>query len=393
MSDSPQVTRFSILGPLAIERDGTAVDVGGPKQRLLLGLLLLAAGQVVASDRLIGDLWQPAHIDRSTSTLHVSIAKLRRALAEGASHDVSIIETVRPGYRITVDESTLDLIQFRALADRARRDMAGGDLDGASARFREALALRRGELLADLAHEPVVREESVHLERTMTGLAIDAYRCDLRLGRHAEAVAGLGRLFDEHPFDERLCGLLMVAQYRAGRQADALEVARHLREHLADELGVEPGPEISELERRILQHDPLLAAPRLEADVLDANSTLVRSSRTAPTASLRIGDRHIPITRTVTTLGRRRDQAVMVPDPDVSRHHAEIRMTDEGFWLIDIGSTNGTSVDGVRISQHLLGDGDLIQVGSTRMVFEQQQPEAEAESAARSAEARYIPPS
>jgi len=371
MTHEPQGTRFSILGPLTVECDGAPVDIGGPKQRLLLGVLLLAAGQVVASDRLIDRLWQSPDADRTASTLHVGIAKLRRSLAAGAGANVPIIETVRPGYRIHVDESSLDLLRFRALADRARREMAGGDLRSACQGFREALALRRGELLADLADEALVREEAVHLERTMTGVAIDAYRCDLQLGRHAEAVAGLGRLFNEHPFDERLCGLLMVAQYRAGQQAQALEVARRLRQHLADELGVEPGPEITELERQILQHDPALAAPRVDSGTLDDRSTLVRSSRTPPTASLRIGDRQVPITRTVTTIGRRRDQAVMVPDPDVSRHHAEIRMTDDGFLLIDIGSTNGTRVNGVRISQHPLEDGEVIEVGSTRMVFEQ----------------------
>ncbi len=371
MTDRPCSTSFSILGPLSIERDGRPLDIGGPKQRLLLGLLLLSAGQVVSSDRLIDGLWQATHRDRSPSSLHVSIAKLRRALSDGDRSDDQLIETVRPGYRVAVDESNLDLLRFRTLADRARRDMASGDLDAASQGFHEALALRRGELLADLAEHAQVQEESVHVERAMTGVAVDAYRCDLQLGRHTEAVAGLGRLFDEHPFDERLCGLLMVALYRTGRQADALEVARHLRQHLADELGVEPGPEVTELERRILQHDPNLAAQPSDADTLDERSTLVRSSQSAPTASLRIGDRHVPINRVVTTIGRRRDQAVMVPDLDVSRHHAEIRMSDNGFLLTDVGSVNGTRVDGVRITQHRLRDGEVIEVGSTKMIFEQ----------------------
>jgi len=205
--------------------------------------------------------------------------------------------------------------------------------------------------------------------RTLTSVTSDAYDCEIQLGRHMEVLGDLERWVRENPLDERLCYLLMVALYRSGRQADALATYGRLRSTLAEELGIEPAPEIQDLELKVLNHDPDLSTARYRGHVLEAPPTVTRSSRVASGAYLELNGDEISLSRVVTTIGRLPDRDVVVQDSDASRQHAEIRRTAEGFLLVDLGSTNGTSVNGRVVGTHLLKPGDQIEIGDVVLRF------------------------
>lgn len=359
--------RFSILGPLTVERSGHDVDIGGPKQRLLLAVLLLSANRPVAVDRLIQVLWGDSAGSQAQSALHVYVAKLRKALGSGANRE-GLIQTVRPGYRIVVDASQLDLLEFTDLVSSARQTMAA-DPSTASSLFGRAIALWQGPFLADIADNEYVNDRSHEFERDLSTAMIDRYECDLLLGRHSEVLGELERAAREDPFNERLCGLLMVALYRSGRQVDALDAYGRLRRGLAEELGIEPSPAMQDLELQILDHavpDVPMRGPEAP-DV--ALPTVTRVSRSVATGILELDGERIPLTRSVTTIGRSPDRTVVVSDLGVSRRHAEIRRTDPGYVLVDVGSTNGTSVNDHRVANHLLASGDRIRVGDAILTF------------------------
>jgi DNA-binding SARP family transcriptional activator/DNA-binding CsgD family transcriptional regulator len=237
---------FRILGPLEVARDGEPVPLGGAKQRALLALLLLSRNEIVPVDRLIEELWHGEPPGTARKAIQVHVSTLRKALGEDR------IATQSPGYRLRVREGELDLDRFEAL--RAR---------GGAASLREALDLWRGTPLADFAYEPFARGEIGRLEELRVGTLEQRIDADLELGHHAELVPELERLVAAEPLRERPRAQLMLALYRCGRQADALEAYQAARRALLDELGLEPGRRLQELQSAILRQDPSLdsAAP------------------------------------------------------------------------------------------------------------------------------------
>ncbi|HEY3577568.1 MAG TPA: BTAD domain-containing putative transcriptional regulator [Gaiellaceae bacterium] len=246
---------FRILGSVqAVGGDGP-VALGAPKQRALLALLLLNANTVVSRDRLVDALWGEHPPRSAVSSLQVYVHGLRRAL--GAER----IERQGTGYRLQLDPAELDLSRFERLVETAAAALAAGRSAEAAEDLGRALALWIGAPLADLAGEPVHEAEAAQLEeRRLRALELrnDA---ELELGRHDELVPELERLIAAEPYRERFRVQHALALYRSGRQVDALAACRAARELLVEELGVDPGPELQELERRILRHDPSLAAP------------------------------------------------------------------------------------------------------------------------------------
>ena len=243
--------RFRILGPLEIWRDGVIVDVGARKQRGLLALLLLNANRVVPTERLIDELWGDTPPETARSALQVYIAGLRKALGDG-----SALRTRAPGYVLDVEPGALDLDRFTALRAEAQ---AAGDEERRSELLGEALALWRDTPLADLSAEPFAATAVVRLEEQRLEALEQRIDADLALGRHASLVPELEALVAEQPYRERLRAQLMLALYRSGRQADALRAYQTARRTLGDELGLEPGPELRELEAAILRHDDRLS--------------------------------------------------------------------------------------------------------------------------------------
>jgi predicted ATPase/DNA-binding SARP family transcriptional activator len=246
---------FRILGSIEVVGDEGPLPLGAPKQRALLAFLLLNANTVVSRDRLVDALWGAEPPRSAVSSLQVYVHGLRRAL--GGER----IERHGTGYRLHLDPSELDLSRFERLVDQAAAAFASGRAADAAEDLRRALDLWNGAPLADLAGEPVRETEAAQLEEQRLRAVELLHDAGLALGRHDELVAELERLIAAEPYREHVRAQHALALYRSGRQADALAACRAARELLVEELGVNPGPELQELERRILRHDPALAAP------------------------------------------------------------------------------------------------------------------------------------
>jgi DNA-binding SARP family transcriptional activator len=256
---------FQILGPLRVTDDaGTDLPLAGSKQAAVLAILLLHPNEIVSSDQLIEDLWGDDAPPGSAKTVQVHVSRLRRALggAEGGP-----LVTRNGGYLLEVGRGELDSVHFAELVAEANSALAEGAHARASARVRDALELWRGEPLSDFAYASFAQGEIIRLEEMRLAAIEVRIEAELALGRHAELVAELQALVARYPVRERLRGQLMLALYRAGRQADALQVYRAGRRVLVDQLGIEPGAELRELERAILAQDASLApaAPRRRA--------------------------------------------------------------------------------------------------------------------------------
>src|SRR5215207_4932780 len=260
---------FRILGPVEVSDDGRVVRLGGGKQRAVLALLLLNANRVVASERMIELLWGERPPATAATALHGHISSLRKALGP------DVIATRPPGYVLDTAIGELDLERFELLRAEGRDALERGDPGGAAERLRAALGLWRGEALSDIGFEPFIQTEAARLEGLRLDAVQDRIEADLTRGRGTELVGELERLVAAEPLRERLWAQLMLALYRAGRQADALDAYRRARQTLVEQLGIEPGPELRDLERRILEQDPALGrGPRVPAQL--PRSTSVR---------------------------------------------------------------------------------------------------------------------
>jgi DNA-binding SARP family transcriptional activator/tetratricopeptide (TPR) repeat protein len=229
---------FRILGPLEVTADGRALDLGGHKQRTLLALLLLQANRVVSSDHLIDALWEEEPPGTAPKALQVHVSQLRKLVGRER------LETRAPGYLLRVESDELDLARFERLQKEGRLD--------------EALALWRGTPLADFAYQRFAEAEIARLEELRLACLEERIERDLARGRHAELAGELDALVREHRLRERLRGQLMLALYRSGRQADALDAYQDARAALVDELGIEPGRELRELHQAILEQSAAL---------------------------------------------------------------------------------------------------------------------------------------
>jgi DNA-binding SARP family transcriptional activator/tetratricopeptide (TPR) repeat protein len=240
---------FGVLGPLEAFSNGAPVALPAMRERKLLAILLVHANEVVSTDRLVQELWGDHPPKTAIPALHNAVSRLRKALGETA------LQTRTPGYTLEIADDELDASRF----ERLMKETAGAPPDEAADQLRLAISLWRGPALADFAYEPFAQSAIARLEELHLVAIEERIEADLFLGRHDVLVGELGSLILDHPFRERLRRQLMVALYRAGRQADALAAYQTARRVLSEELGVEPSPALKELERAILQHDPSLA--------------------------------------------------------------------------------------------------------------------------------------
>jgi DNA-binding SARP family transcriptional activator/ABC-type branched-subunit amino acid transport system substrate-binding protein len=257
--------RFQILGPLGVSDGNGRVELGAGKHRALLALLLLHANEAVSVDRLVDELWTDAPPPTAAKIVQNQVSRLRKSL------DGDVLLTRARGYELSVAEGELDADEFEQMLDAGRQALARGDPRLAAQTLREALALWRGPPLAEFSFEPFAQAEIARLEERRLTAIEERVDADLALGRQADVVAEIETLVAAHPLRERLRAALMLALYRSGRQAEALQVYQDTRRALVDELGVEPGPALQQLQRAILEHDPALgvshsppaAAPRV----------------------------------------------------------------------------------------------------------------------------------
>ena len=249
---------FRILGPLVVRVDGAVVPVGGPKQRALLAMLLLSANRVVSRERLIGELFAEQSLNSADHALRNHVSRLRKVLASAAADEPRLVARA-PGYLLRVEPGELDLEQFDRLLAAGRESLAAAEPAAAAESLHAAEALWDGRPLADLELEPFAQIDVERLEELRLAAVEGRIEADLALGRHLTVVPELETLVVEHPFRERFHAQLMLALYRCGRQAEGLEVYRQTRELLNDELGLEPGVALQQLERAILVQDPALS--------------------------------------------------------------------------------------------------------------------------------------
>ena len=250
---------FSLLGPLEARLDGEPLLLGGGRQRSLLAVLLLNANEIVSREQLIETVWGAKRPSTIGAALNVHLSKLRKLLAVGGT-DAALV-TAPHGYVLRIDPDRLDLDRFERLLRDAREALLAGETETAAATLDQALALWRGPPLAELDLGVSVEAAISRLCELRLGGLEDWFEAGLRLGRHAELVPELEGFVREHPLHEHARAQLMVALYRSGRQSEALQTYRDARKLLAEELGLDPGPELQRLEKAILVQDPSLSQP------------------------------------------------------------------------------------------------------------------------------------
>ena len=255
--------QFGVLGPLEASFGGMPVRLGGERQRVLLALLLVRANELVTLDQLVEQLFGERRREGAVNAVQVAVSRLRRALSDG-DRDGDVLQSRPGGYVLRAEPGQLDAAVFERLLGEGRGLLAAGEAAGAAGRLGEALGSWRGPALADLAGVDCLQGEIRRLEELRLVAVMERVDADLALGAGGELVSELESLVGSEPLQERLRGQLMLALYRAGRQADALAVYRQLSGLLRDELGLEPSNSLRELERSILKHDVSLHLPPAE---------------------------------------------------------------------------------------------------------------------------------
>jgi DNA-binding SARP family transcriptional activator len=254
---------FGVLGPLEVTVAGPVIDVGGPRQRLLLAMLVAARAQVVGIGTLVDGLWETDPPPDARRTAQAYVSRLRTALGPAAR---KMLVTRPPGYLLRTGPDAVDALRFERLAGDGRRELAGGDPDAAGTTLRSALELWRGDAYAGLTGTPTLQAEASRLEHARLLALTDRFEADLAAGQGAGLVADLESLVHRHPDHERLWGHLMVALYRAGRHSDAAGAFGRARQILVEEYGLVPSPALAGVHRQVLDHDPrLLATARVTA--------------------------------------------------------------------------------------------------------------------------------
>ena len=251
---------FRILGPLEVAEEGRPVPLPGGKPSALLVCLLLNPNQAVSTERLIDDIWGEDPPGTAHKAVKNYVVQLRKAVSKSA------LVTRGNGYAIELEPDTLDLERFERLGGEGREALSKQRPERAADAFREALSLWRGDPLAEFSAEPFASTERARLEELRLSTLEDRIEADLTLGRHSDLVGELETLVSRHPLRERLRGQLMLALYRAGRQAEALAAYQEARREFVEGLGIDPGRDLQELERLILQHDSSLDVPSRRED-------------------------------------------------------------------------------------------------------------------------------
>ena len=247
---------FRILGPLEVHGESGAVALVAIKPRAVLAVLLLHANEPVSAERLALALWGEDAPAGATKTVHVYVSRLRKAVG-----DPAVIETTPAGYRLRVRARELDAERFARGVEAGRRALAAGRPEQGGRLLREALGLWRGPPLAELEFEPFAQAEIARLQELRLEALEARVEADLAMGRHAALIGELQGLLAEHPTRERFAADLMLALYRSGRQAEALEVYHDARRVLVEQVGVEPGPELQRVQQAVLNHDASLELP------------------------------------------------------------------------------------------------------------------------------------
>lgn len=362
--------RVDLLGPLQLTVGGRSLAPGGPKLRGIIAMLALAGGRVVSVDDLLYGVWGEDLTDNARNTLQYHVSTFRKRLNEAGAGDALVNRD--PGYSL---QCATDVADFSRAA-RGISEPTGAAAEQSSADLTEALNLWRGVALADLREFEFAEARAVALEGQRLACLEAWADAELACGRADALVPALQDLVTEHPTRERLWEQLMLALYRTGRQDAALAAYQSARHALDRELGVAPSARLEQLQVAILSHDPALtpagAAPAGQARPGRpmTQTILVRSEVVgAPTLVGPSGQR-LELGGDPVLIGRSEECAMVLSDSQASRQHARVSRTAAGYVVEDLGSTNGTSLNGVRIDAPApLQSNDRIEIGSSVIRF------------------------
>ena len=252
--------RFNILGPVEVLSGGRPLTLGGAKQRATLAMLLMNPNRVVATRKLLQSLWVEEEPKTARKILQNAVWSLRNLLGEGTEADERVeLRTQAPGYVLQVEQEKIDMHWFLRLVREGRAELANGSPEVAASLLGKALGLWRGPAMADLVDTCATWPELIALENARLDVTEDYFDAELACGRHRTALDELAMVVEQEPLRERRSGQLMLALYRSGRQADALQVYRRTRAELVENLGLEPSQQLQSLQQAILNHDPELA--------------------------------------------------------------------------------------------------------------------------------------
>jgi SARP family transcriptional regulator, regulator of embCAB operon len=367
--------RFGVLGPLQASANGAELPLGAAKQRAVLAILLINRNRIVPIDSLIDAVWQEQPPPEARGSLHAHISRLRRLVSDAGADGAAVVASARPGYRLNVPDEACDLGRFAIEQKAGIGAAAGGRFEEASSHLSAALSEWRGPVLEDLRDFGFVDPFAAALtEDKLVALTARA-EAEIACGRTHSIISELEALVVEHPYREPLWAQLITAYYLAERQYDALEAYGRLKNMLADDLGIDPGPTLRGLHQRILRQEPLDIKQAARATAKRAAATLQRRPEGAhgsAVAQLRDADgRCYPLRGAATRIGRLSDNDVVIDDDTVSRHHAVIVDTGNSFVITDLQSANGVDVADQRVrTSALLDDGDRIRICGHEFTFE-----------------------
>jgi SARP family transcriptional regulator, regulator of embCAB operon len=369
---------FGLLGPLQLSVDSQPAPLGTPKQRAVLAMLLINRNRPVARDALISAIWEDSPQPDPVHNLHVYLANLRKILGTARVDPRTVLASARPGYRLNVLDAACDLGRFNTEKAAGIQAAAAGRFGQASDRLSAALAQWRGPVLNDLCEFRFVENFATALVEDKVVAHTVRAEAEIACGRAHSVISELEALVVEHPYREPLWAQLITAYYLAERQTDALDAYRRLRATLSEDLGIEPGPTLRNLEQQILRQERLEVQQIAQSDATGIATILERhtsiSTPTAPSNRAQLRDaagRCYPLEAVATGIGRRDDNDVVLDDPKVSRYHATIIDTGASFVINDLRSANGVEVADQRIRGcATLCDGDVISIAGYRFTFE-----------------------
>ncbi|GLE51101.1 BTAD domain-containing putative transcriptional regulator [Mycobacterium montefiorense] len=366
---------FGVLGPLLLTANGTRMSLGAPKQRAVFAMLLINRNRPVSVDSLISAVWDEDPVPAARISIQSHVSNLRRLLRTAAAESNQVLASVPPGYQLSAADADCDIGRFGAEKAAGAQAAAVGRFEEASSHLSAALREWRGPVLDDLRDFAFVDAFATALTEDKVAVHTARAEAEIACGR-AEAVIGeLEALTAEHPYRERLWAQLMTAYYVTERQSDALGAYRRLKTALADGLGIDPGPTVTELHERILRQEPpattraAVTTLKVSVDAPDDAAVAIRAS-----AVVLLRDnagRQYRLNDATTRIGRFPDNDIVLDDNDVSRYHAAITDSGTGFVITDLRSTNGVEVQGNRIrGSASLADGDHIRIGGREFTVE-----------------------
>lgn len=368
---------FGVLGPLLMTAHGIRVPLGPPKQRAVLAMLVINRNRPVSVESLVNAVWDEDPVPAARISIQSHVSNLRRLLRTAGVDPYQVLASAPPGYQLSVVDADYDLGRFITEKTAGIQAAADGRFEDASSHLSAALGEWRGPVLDDLRDFAFVDAFATMLVEDKVAAQTARAEAEIACGRPGAVIGELEALTAEHPYHEPLWAQLITAYYVTERQSDALRAYRRLKTALAEGLGIDPGPTVSALHERILRQEPVGTK---RATLTTHKRGIYRPEPTAPgipvteSVVVRLRDktgRQYRLNGAITRIGRFTDNDIVLDDNDVSRHHALITDTGNGFVITDLRSTNGVEVHGKRIRvSATLDDGDRIRIGSQEFTFE-----------------------